>query len=174
MKIQTPEISWHACERVLSVDFHSSGRLATCGQDCFLRIWKIEDARPDCLFEKNEKSIINTVRFSPCGTFLASGNDSGMIKIWKLHDQAPVQHENDPLLNSNFGGGDDEELVVEQWKMEYSLFGHKGEVYDIAWAPDSKGLVSGSVDHMVCIWDLSTGTDGKIVGQFYNHESFVQ
>ncbi len=38
IKVQTPEISWHNRERVFSVDIHPSGRLATCGQDKFLRV----------------------------------------------------------------------------------------------------------------------------------------
>ena len=38
MKVATPMISWHAREPVLSVDVHSSGKIATGGADKFVRV----------------------------------------------------------------------------------------------------------------------------------------
>jgi WD40 repeat protein len=33
--------------------------------------------------------------------------------------------------------------------------GHPQDVYDIAWSPTSEFLLSGSIDHMAMVWDLS-------------------
>lgn len=35
--------------------------------------------------------------------------------------------------------------------------GHSKDVIDLAWSPDSRFLISGSVDHCVIIWDMTTG-----------------
>lgn len=38
MKVFTPEVVWHEKQPILSVDFHQSGRLASCGADNFVRV----------------------------------------------------------------------------------------------------------------------------------------
>lgn len=37
----------------------------------------------------------------------------------------------------------------------FILRGHPQDVYDIAWSPTSEFLLSGSIDHMAMVWDLS-------------------
>lgn len=51
------------------------------------------------------------------------------------------------------------------------LRGHHSDVYDVAWAPDSSHLVSGSVDRTVFVWDVTTMKD---VQRLQDHSSFVQ
>ena len=40
-----------------------------------------------------------------------------------------------------------------------SLTGHSVCVYSVAFSPDSKCVVSGSVDTLVKIWDVETGAE---------------
>ena len=40
-----------------------------------------------------------------------------------------------------------------------SLTGHSDCVYSVAFSPDSKRVVSGSVDNLVKIWDVETGAE---------------
>lgn len=38
MKVETPQVSWHAREPIFSVDFSSSARLATAAADSVIRV----------------------------------------------------------------------------------------------------------------------------------------
>ena len=54
MKVTTPEINWHNRDPVYGVDFchrESDCILATCGTDCFVRLWRVEIA------EKKEEGV---------------------------------------------------------------------------------------------------------------------
>jgi len=41
----------------------------------------------------------------------------------------------------------------------FTLAGHSGEVYSVAFSPDGKYVVSGSGDKLVKIWDAKTGAE---------------
>ena len=88
----TPEVVWHEKQPILSVDFHSSGRLASGGADNFVRvsalinvtrrissnsqIWRIKEQDNGKLFPSfmselsRHTSSVNVVRFSPDGKLL--------------------------------------------------------------------------------------------------------
>lgn len=59
----------------------------------------------------------------------------------------------------------------EKWSMFKVLRGHKEDVYDISWSPNSLKLVSGSVDNTAIIWDLTRGNNDNIIT---DHKGFVQ
>ena len=40
MKVKTPQISWHSRDPIFSVDFHSSGRIASAGGDNDVKVTK--------------------------------------------------------------------------------------------------------------------------------------
>ncbi|EDQ84238.1 uncharacterized protein MONBRDRAFT_30450 [Monosiga brevicollis MX1] len=67
------------------------------------------------------------------------------------------------------GGEAPEQL--EQWRTTLRLRRHDQDVYDLAWAPDGRYLVSGSVDNSAIIWDAQ---DGHVVSQMKDHRSYVQ
>jgi WD40 repeat protein len=65
-------------------------------------------------------------------------------------------------------------LMVRIWetdtgKLLYELKGHTGEVQSIAFSPDGQRLLSGSADHTVRLWNVTTR---KQLGLF-RHESTV-
>lgn len=49
--------------------------------------------------------------------------------------------------------------------------GHLSDIYDLAWSPDSKFLLSGSVDNTAIIWNIEKA---KGVQKFQDHSGFVQ
>ena len=79
-------ISWHGGDRILSIDVHPSGRIATAGQDGTIRIWKVDRSVQDEASESQvvflselrgptDSLAVNCVRFAPVGLCLASGGD---------------------------------------------------------------------------------------------------
>ena len=109
MRVLTPQVSLHTNEHtgknepVLSAHIHPHipTILATAGGDNAVRLWvanvttlmKVVDD-PDnnsvdaglkhlCAFTGHTKSV-NCIRFSPCGNFLASASDDGLIIVYRL------------------------------------------------------------------------------------------
>jgi len=72
--------------------------------------------------------IINGIKFSPYGDYLAYGGDDGVVWLWDLKNRT----EN---------------------RLEF----HKGPVNSVAFSPDGKQLASGSADKKVIVWDVATG-----------------
>lgn len=101
-------------------------------------------------------ATVNVVRFSPNGMFLASGGDDSAIVIW-VQKSRPVE----------FGS------TIEKvtWSNHKILRGHLSDIYDLSWSPDSKFLISGSVDNSAIIWNVDKA---KGVQKLTDHSHFVQ
>eukprot|EP00051_Salpingoeca_urceolata_P030626 m.492877 g.492877 ORF g.492877 m.492877 type:complete len:645 (-) comp34501_c0_seq1:50-1984(-) len=174
MKAQTPQIRWHwsndikAPTPIYSVDFHHRGgdtwRLASAGADGIVRLWKVDRAngKTDVTHLADlarHESSVNAIRFSPDGKLLATAGDDLTIFLWAA-TSAPTSS----LLNT-------EEFNKEHWRPQAALRGHASDIMDLAWSPDSKFLLSGSVDHSAIVFDVATG---KQVQQLKDHRNFVQ
>jgi len=72
---------------------------------------------------------VNSVAFSPDGATLASGSETGSIRLWN----ARVREQKETFL------------------------GHKGRVTSVVFSPDGLTLASGSGDKTVRLWDVRTG-----------------
>ena len=101
-------------------------------------------------------STVNIARFSPNGMYLATGGDDCAIVIW-VQKNRPVSF------------GSSEEKVT--WCNYKILRGHLGDVYDLCWSPDSKYLISGSVDNTAILWNIEKA---KGIQKFTDHNHFVQ
>jgi WD40 repeat protein/serine/threonine protein kinase len=81
---------------------------------------------------------VSALRFSPSGDRLASGDNRGHVKTWRLENVSA----NSPT-----------------WTLERDLEGHNGSISDIRFTPDGKRLVTASGDHTCGQWDLATGEE---------------
>ena len=110
----------------------------------------------ECELNGAHISTVNICRFSPNGKYLATGSDDNTAVIW-VQKSRPT----------NFGSSE-EKICWSNYKI---LRGHSGDVYDLSWNPESKYLISGSVDNYCMIWNIEKA---KCVNRFMDHEHFVQ
>lgn len=110
---------------IRSVDISSDGKLiASAGNDGILGIWEAETGV--CIKNiNNEGGIIFCTGFSPDGTYIATGNQNGTIKLWNRTGQ-----------------------------LYKTISGHKGSVLSLSFSYDGKYILSGSEDKTVKIWDI--------------------
>ncbi|KAI8367796.1 WD40-repeat-containing domain protein [Blakeslea trispora] len=190
MLAKTLEINWHDGQAIYSIDFSPDGsRYATAGADNSIRIWSIQkrlenlassstmpssgkkqfnkqaaDSLPvniDFLSElKRHSSPVNAVRFSPNGDLLASAGDDTCIIVWKLS----------PMKETTFGS-EYNEYEKETWTVVSMFYGHNKEVYDLAWSPCGKFLITASIDNTARVWCL---TEKTCVHVFADHTHYVQ
>ena len=73
---------------------------------------------------------ITTVRLSPDGNLIASGDSGRDIKVWEI--------------------GKNEPLVTRRW------MAHQSSVSTISWSPDGRRLVSGALDGNMVVWNLDS------------------
>ena len=110
----------------------------------------------ECELNGAHISTVNICRFSPNGKYLATGSDDNTVIIW-------VQKSRPATFGST------EEKIC--WSNHKILRGHSGDIYDLSWNPESKYLISGSVDNYCMIWNIEKA---KCVNRFMDHEHFVQ
>lgn len=54
------------------------------------------------------------------------------------------------------------------------LRGHEKEGYGLSWSPFKEGyLLSGSQDHKICLWDLSSWPQDKVLDATHVYEVFM-
>ncbi|ODV96655.1 hypothetical protein PACTADRAFT_1242 [Pachysolen tannophilus NRRL Y-2460] len=179
----TVTVHWHdENQPIYSVDFQpnhlpvgkngkprNSVRLATGGGDNNVRIWKLvydEDKKKVksvdylCTLTKHTQAV-NVVRFDPKGEFLATAGDDGTILIWQLSDH----------IVKEFGSTENDEDVKESWILKHACRSSTSEIYDLAWSPDSKFILTGSMDNVTRIYNASNGQQIK---QIAEHNHYVQ
>ncbi|PWA02225.1 hypothetical protein BB558_001653, partial [Smittium angustum] len=160
------------------LDFSSveAWRFATGGADGSVRIWKIlnkpsENNSQIIEFRANlsrHTAPVNVVRFSPVDSKLATAGDDGTIIIWREFETQFLPQVN---LNDTLFGDDLSLQGPELWKPISILRGSLADVYDIAWSPCGKYIISGSIDNTARIWDSSTA---KCIQILTDHTHYVQ
>ncbi|KAH8401087.1 hypothetical protein KR009_003004 [Drosophila setifemur] len=180
MKCKIPEISWHNRDPVLSVDIQRNGqglrestlcRLASGGTDAHVLIWYVNRCSDEgegvdlelAVDLSRHQRAVNAVRWSPNGELLASGDDESVVFIWKQK----ADHEVVNIVDADGQSEQDKEV----WMTLKVLRGHREDIYDLSWAPNSLFLVTGSVDNTAMLWDVYKGKSLAILD---DHKGYVQ
>ncbi|KAL3151977.1 hypothetical protein ABBQ32_001100 [Trebouxia sp. C0010 RCD-2024] len=154
------QIMWHDEKPVYSVDFHPSGFFATGGGDKDVKVVHDKDQNTSVKHIGNltgHTRDVNTVRFSPSGDLLATAGVAGEMFLWKPSTET----------HKSFGSEESD----SGWRSSAVLRGHAGDVQDIAWAPDSSALMSGSIENICIMWDVE-GASRKC--RLEDHRNYVQ
>jgi WD40 repeat protein len=146
--------------------------IASGSSDRTVKIWDLAGGSPRT-FQGHAAAVVS-VAYSPNGARLASGSADGTVKIWDVETGRELEtlsgystHIKSRLAYSPNGmflaaAMDDNTvaiLSVESGGEPRVLRGHAGEVYDLAYSPDRRHLVSASLDGTTRVWDLVTGRE---------------
>jgi WD40 repeat protein len=135
-------------EGISAIDVHPNGRrLATCGTDPQIKIWKLLAA----LSEHQGSALV--VAFNHNGVLLASGGNDNTVLLYKLHSGAATSK-----LGASF-------VNIENWKTVANIRGHSLDVTGLAWSPNDRQLATCSMDGRCAGWTCSGSSSSS------NHSS---
>ncbi|HEY0067619.1 MAG TPA: WD40 repeat domain-containing protein [Flavisolibacter sp.] len=114
--------------------------------------------------------IVNAVRFSPDGNFIASGSVDSTVRIWRKENgqlQTTLKHPQgitylDYSRDGNYIATTSYDRKARLWKLpEGKLIrefaAHESTPWSVALSPDGRTIATGSEDATLRIWDLRTG-----------------
>lgn len=148
--------------------------LASASDDGTIRLWDMDDRRTLYTLTDHKQSV-RSVAFRPVREeyLLASGGDDGAVRlwIWSNLQQAPtatVLLQRDEAVHAVTFTSDGSLLAiatgmtVEVWdfaqhRQRYTLTGHTGTVYGLAFSPDGQKLASTDGKNDLRVWDVATG-----------------
>lgn len=116
---------------VRGMAFADEGRtLITGGYDGRLIWWPVESEKPEPTQTiEAHQGWVRAVAVSPDGSTVASVGNDLIVRLWNAADGAPVRE----------------------------MAGHESHIYNVAFHPDGKHLVTGDLKCNVFDWELATG-----------------
>ncbi|SCV70794.1 BQ2448_3556 [Microbotryum intermedium] len=144
-------------DSVLHLDWNDDQTFASASSDKTIHLFNVARTTPVYRF-KGHRDDVNFVKFSPCGTFLASVSDDYSLRLWSLRNipgfqieesKAVVARDEERLIDGEDNGG---QLVLD---------GHTADVHALAWSPSASArprlVASASFDNTARLWDADTG-----------------
>lgn len=163
---------------ILSADIDSAGaRLATGASNGSIRIWKADCLLSSFVIPKGadlatmagspllatlsgHAGAVNTVRFSPDSTLLASAADDGAVYVWTVEQ-----------VLSSAGGSS-----KEKWKVVRRCQALLGDVFDVCWCPQSRRLVCSCLDGAARVFQVAQLPTGNatLLGTLLGHKGIAK
>ncbi|BGP39217.1 hypothetical protein JCM10449v2_003155 [Rhodotorula kratochvilovae] len=154
-------------DQVLDVDWNDDGLFASTSSDRMVHL--LSTTRPTPLHRfRGHRDDVNVVKFSPCGTLVASCADDTSVRVWSLRNIGPVAREiaAKPTRKGDAARRIDKDAVDGGGAGVWVLEGHGSDVHQVAWHPTagkegSEGprlLASCSFDSTAKLWDADAGT----------------
>ncbi|KIP09290.1 hypothetical protein PHLGIDRAFT_67817 [Phlebiopsis gigantea 11061_1 CR5-6] len=129
-------------------------------------------------------SAVRTMQFSHSGAYLASADQSGIIKYFQpnMNNLTAWQGHREAIRGLSFSPDDgrfataSDDSTIRIWSFEESreervLTGHGWDVKCVEWHKTKGLLVSGSKDNMIKFWDPRTGT---VLSTLHYHKNTIQ
>jgi WD40 repeat protein/tRNA A-37 threonylcarbamoyl transferase component Bud32 len=178
-----------------------SSRIVSAARDGSIRLWDLKTRQSDSLpmpmlqgagqlppsadLAEPRTSVINSVAFSPDGSWIVFGGDDGTVRLWNGHGQ-PIKAvvAGYPVWSVAFspnnqqvvtGEGDSYKDRLQLWDVPSlnprrpPMVGHDGWLsYSVGFSPDGQRIVSGSNDGTVRVWNTTTGHQIKEINVIGN------
>ncbi len=143
-------------DKVECVAISPDGRLALSGSsDKTIKLWDLA-AGTEIRTITGHTGPVRSVAFSPGGHRILSGGDDCTLTLWDVATgNRVVQFQGESLAVPGHA-----ELVLA----------HSDQVWGVAFAPDSRTVLSGSDDKTLKLWDVATG---KEIRTFAGHTDWV-
>ena len=171
-----PDSSFDIGHGAQSLDWESNGeRLAVGTWDHKVHIWH-SVTRQITKTLSQYSGVVNAVRWNEDGTLIATGEDSGDVKIrltkdgsilWSRHSQRPIA---DVAWSPNYAQvavvGEDRTLEV--WDPFNKLLirkidGHSDSIWSVDWSPDGNRLLTSSHDYTLKTWLVNDPHDDRVI-----------
>ena len=143
--------------------------VASAGDNGEIKLWNLRNGTSVTLGRHDD--TVNSIAFSPNGTFLASGGNDYVLKLWNAthkHHIVTREHITDrtrsqvkavsfsPSGEMIATGGRHAKLWDAGTYTEIVTFKHHDWVWTVAFSPDGKLLATGDNSGQVNIWDLQS------------------
>ncbi|RYO95556.1 hypothetical protein DL764_007653 [Monosporascus ibericus] len=142
-------------------------RLVSASDDFTMYLWDPINAgtKPVARLQGHQRQV-NSVRFSPDATLIASAGWDNHVKLWGAQDGkflGTLRGHVAPVYTCEFSadsrllvtGSKDTTLKVwnvNNFKLARDLPGHEDEVYAVDWSPDGRTVASGGKDKALRTW----------------------
>ncbi|EIW85562.1 WD40 repeat-like protein [Coniophora puteana RWD-64-598 SS2] len=129
-------------------------------------------------------TAIRAMKFTNSGAFLASADQSGVIKYFQpnMNNLTAWNGHREAIRGLSFSPDDgrfataSDDSTIRIWSFEESreervMTGHGWDVKCVEWHPTKGLLVSGSKDNLIKFWDPRTGT---VLSTLHQHKNTIQ
>jgi len=106
--------------------------IASASFDYSAVLWGLNPTK-DLVTLIGHDAAVNTLKFSPDNSILATGGDDNQLLLWNVKKSLLLEGEIEPI----------------------KLLGHKGKIVDLAFSKDGKKLFSASWDGTIGVWDVN-------------------
>jgi WD40 repeat protein len=174
--IGAPLVSTGKNEVVRSVAVSPDGRLLAAALGNTIDLYDVADHRhvtPLPPVQMNDAGTQSSIAFSPDGRFLASGDDKGAIRVWKVADRAaaPVRFDVSSVNQIAFGPGDLLGVASDQDVLEYRFdaLGHPSPA--VILSKSGGRAIAYASDGAVAWSDADSGTHGVTLSAATAHST---